>query len=79
MTVTAPVRETYAVLIARAEAEMRRAEAEPLAHRARIHAAAAETWLRLAARKTQAERSEIEDDRQEMTVSNIAPMQASSP
>jgi hypothetical protein len=55
MTATVPLRETYAVLIARAEAEMRLAEAEPLAHRARIHTAAAETWLRLAARKTKAD------------------------
>lgn len=55
MTATIPLRETYAVLVARAEAEMRRAEAEPLPHRANIHVAAAETWLRLAARKSKVE------------------------
>jgi len=52
LSATIPLRETHAVLVARAEAEMRRAEAEPLPHRANIHAAAAETWLRLAARKS---------------------------
>lgn len=48
---TATVRETRAVLIQRARDAMRSAEAETLPHRARIHIAAAETWLRLAARK----------------------------
>lgn len=55
MSATVPLRETHAVLVARAEAEMRRAEAEPLPHRANIHVAAAQTWLRLAARKSKAD------------------------
>lgn len=46
-----PVRETRAVLIQRAKDAMRSAAAETLPHRARIHIGAAETWLRLAARK----------------------------
>ncbi len=51
MTASTPVRETRDVLIERAREAMRSAEAETLPHRARIHVAAAETWLRLAARK----------------------------
>jgi len=51
MSAATPVRETRAVLLQRAKEAMRNAEAETLPHRARIHIAAAETWLRLAARK----------------------------
>ena len=51
----APVRETRETLIARARQAMRQAEAETLPNRARIHIDAAETWLRLAARKTRQE------------------------
>jgi hypothetical protein len=52
MSISAPVRETREVLLARAREAMRRAEAEPLLHRARIHLTAAETWIRLAERKS---------------------------
>ena len=51
MTSTTPLRETREELIRRAKEAMRLAEAEPVANRARIHVQAAETWLRLAARK----------------------------
>lgn len=50
-----PIRETREVLITRARHAMRQAEAETLPNRARIHMDAAETWLRLAARKVKPE------------------------
>ncbi|MBY8823305.1 hypothetical protein [Sphingomonas colocasiae] len=43
--------ETREMLLERAREAMSLAEAEPLANRARIHFAAAERWLRLAACK----------------------------
>lgn len=55
MSTATPVRETREVLIQRAKEAMKRAEAEPLPQRARIHIEAAETWLRLAARKPKRE------------------------
>lgn len=55
MTDVTPIRETRDVLIMRAKEAMRRAEAEPLPQRARIHVQAAETWLRLAARRPKGE------------------------
>ncbi|MBY8823396.1 hypothetical protein [Sphingomonas colocasiae] len=50
------VRETREHLIARARRSMQMAEAETLPNRARVHIAAAETWLRLAERKVKRER-----------------------
>lgn len=50
-----PIRETREILIIRARHAMRQAEAETLPNRARIHIDAAETWLRLAARKVKRE------------------------
>jgi hypothetical protein len=51
MSLAAPVRETREELIRRAKEAMRRAELETIPNRARIHVQAAETWLKLAARK----------------------------
>lgn len=51
MTTIAPLRETRDELIKRAKEAMRLADAETIPNRARIHIQAAETWLRLAARK----------------------------
>jgi hypothetical protein len=59
MSVAVPIRETREVLLARAKEAMRLAEAEPIINRARIHVEAAETWLRLAARKPIHEPREI--------------------
>lgn len=51
MNAVTPVRETREVLLERAKEAMRLAKAETVPNRARIHIQAAETWLRLAARK----------------------------
>lgn len=44
--------ETRESLLQKARIAMQLAEAETLPNRARIHVAAAETWIRLAARKS---------------------------
>lgn len=51
--------ETRESLLAKAQEAMRLAESEPLPNRARIHVQAAETWLRLAARKVKREEAPI--------------------
>ena len=51
MSGVSQVRESREDLIARARRAMRMAEAETLPNRALVHIEAAETWLRLAARK----------------------------
>jgi len=58
MSLSAPVRETREVLLERAREAMRLAKAETVPNRARIHIQAAETWLRLAARKPKGEAGE---------------------
>lgn len=60
MSVAVPVRETREVLLERAREAMRLAQAETVTNRARIHIEAAETWLRLAARKARVEQSDPE-------------------
>lgn len=60
MTTAAPVRETREELLRRAKVSMRLAEAETIPNRARIHIQAAETWLRLAARKPARNQSETQ-------------------
>ncbi|MBY8823482.1 hypothetical protein [Sphingomonas colocasiae] len=55
MSVSTPVRETREVLLERAREAIRLAKAETVPNRARIHIQAAETWLRLAARKPRAD------------------------
>lgn len=51
ITGVAQERETREDLLERARVAMRLAEQEAIPNRARIHLQAAETWLRLAARK----------------------------
>lgn len=70
MTIAVPTRETREVLIARAREAMRLAEEETTPNRARIHLQAAETWLKLAARKAKLEA------REPMEIANASSIQS---
>lgn len=63
MSIAVPVRETREVLLQRAREAMRLAQAETVPNRARIHIQAADTWIRLAARKSRVEQADSQSSR----------------